>query len=68
MSQRKRFTVEGSGEFPFDMLRFDACFPASMSDSEELERTDARSIELETLSPTSPTPERWRAFRWTVRT
>jgi hypothetical protein len=29
MSKYYRFTVEGSGEFPWDMLRYDSCFPIS---------------------------------------
>ena len=26
------FAVEGKGEFPFDMLRYDVCFPATQND------------------------------------
>jgi hypothetical protein len=27
------FTVEGAGSFPIDMLRYDACYPATEQDS-----------------------------------
>jgi hypothetical protein len=29
MAKFYRFTVEGSGSFPVDMLRYDGCYPAS---------------------------------------
>lgn len=32
------FTVEGQARFPFDMLRYDACWPKSPDDVAVLER------------------------------
>jgi hypothetical protein len=32
------FAVKGRGEFPFDMLRYDACFPATGDDVSMLEK------------------------------
>ncbi len=31
-----RFTVEGTGQFPFDMLRYDACFPLNENEANSL--------------------------------
>ena len=64
------FTVEGSGEFPADMLRYDHCWPASEADSRLLENPiykpgrTRRVINLRGL--TGPTPGRWASFGWTV--
>ena len=33
--------VEGTGEFPFDMLRYDACFPTTSEDAAAMELIDA---------------------------
>lgn len=64
----KDFQVRGSGEFPLDMLRYDACWPATEMDSataSDHER-DRRRVNLRTASPNSPTPERWESFGWKV--
>ncbi len=72
MSKTKlvRFTVEGVGVFPFDMLRYDGCYPVGhgdvrimthISSSEEPKR-----VELESFSAASPTPARWESFGWRV--
>lgn len=72
-----RFTVRGSGEFPFDMLRYDACHPRHESEARGLGRTYANgkaptepvSVELESRGRPSnwwPTAARWQSFGWTV--
>lgn len=70
-----RFTVEGSGEFPFDMLRYDRCFPASESDAGKMPRphqgSSRRIIELIAVDHDgnnrfAPTIGRWESFRWKV--
>jgi hypothetical protein len=61
------FTVEGSGTFPFDMLRYDICWPASEPDSYRLDNgrmTNKRHVKLKGLKP--PTFARWTSFGWTV--
>lgn len=63
------FTVSGRGEFPFDMLRYDHCWPANEAQSGKLTRTtgpleSAREITLRGL--TGPTAARWRSFNWEV--
>jgi hypothetical protein len=70
---RKKFTVEGSGVFPFDMLRYDACWPRSeATDSLALqaglygEGAPKRQVTLLTDSVSSPTIRRWESFTWRV--
>lgn len=66
------FTVEGDFVFPFDMLRYDRCWPKT-------EATDVpnigihntrvtlpkRQVTLVGLNP--PTYKRWESFGWPVR-
>lgn len=72
---RKRFTVEGSGVFPFDMLRYDACWPESEArdsyklDAQRLQDKEAfgrRQVTLLTDSLHAPTHGRWQSFTWRV--
>jgi len=68
-----RFVVEGTGEFPFDMLRSDQCWPASNAGDNiqklaphhrsEMLRTK-RQITLCSIS--EPTEGRWASFQWPV--
>lgn len=73
-----RFTVEGSGEFPFDMLRYDECFPRHESEARGLARTYANGkadINRHTVELVSrgrarhwlPNVGRWRSFGWEVK-
>jgi hypothetical protein len=73
--KRRRFTVRGSGSFPFDMLRYDQCWPESESrDSWKLDVTpmtdeyygQRREVTLLTDSPYAPTVDRWKSFTWEV--
>lgn len=72
-----RFTVRGSGEFPFDMLRYDACHPRHENEARGLGRTYVRGdapverheVELESCGRPlhwEPTAARWQSFGWTV--
>jgi len=61
--------VTGSGSFPFDMLRYDACFPAfeaQISLFEKYSNIKRRSIVVGRwrCQPGEWTPERWRSFTW----
>jgi hypothetical protein len=61
------FTVEGSGEFPFDMLRYDSCWPKSEGhDSGQLSHHahGKRRVVLVTCYEGAPTPGRWESFNW----
>lgn len=67
-----RFTyiVEGSGQFPFDMLRYDQAFPTSENDSYLLTETGQRRISLSSdflLCAESSSKLRWSSFNWTVK-
>lgn len=64
-----RFVVEGSGEFPIDMLRYDSCFPSKESESRGIasDRRDLRRVTLEHRgSGQAPTIGRWKSFLWNV--
>jgi len=71
----KRFSVEGSGEFPLDMLRFDRCWPSGAGDAAQIgahygmadpEAVRARTVALETAEKYAPNRQRWLSFRWRV--
>lgn len=67
--------VTGKGQFPFDMLRYDSCWPRSeMSDSSKLainrhdgERYFKESRTVHLLSYHPFTPVRWQSFGWTCK-
>lgn len=60
------FIVEGSGEFPYDMLRYDLCWPDSETQTHYLtaSRMGVRQVKLTGLR--EPTEGRWASFRWRV--
>lgn len=69
------FTVAGSGEFPFDMLRYDCAWPATSADANKVgmecrdvrARDSRRVINLLCLhSWRRPTIGRWESFGWRV--
>lgn len=61
------YAVVGTGEFPFDMLRYDQAFPNTGDDAGLIAATrciDSVEITLRSIKP--PTVERWKSFGWTV--
>lgn len=66
------FTVEGRGVFPFDMLRYDECWPVGgavnlgerATDAEGKERK--RRVKLRTHQAGAPNVARWESFGWKV--
>lgn len=69
------FTVRGEGAFPFDMLRYDSCWPATENDAATMERamrprtrSTAYEVALSTASPNAPSVPRWESFGWEVVT
>lgn len=59
----REITVQGQGEFPFDMLRYDQCFPANESESYKLRGREFRSIKLiQRAKAHNPGKERWAFF------
>lgn len=69
----RKFTVEGKGRFPYDMLRYDSCFPSSPEDVAGLDpnNKDRRSVTLysyRTSANWQPTTGRWSNFLWAACT
>lgn len=65
-----KFSVCGVGRFPIDMLRYDACYPASEQDSAMIDDIrEPRVIELVAVHHSkafTPTVARWGSFCWRV--
>lgn len=68
-----RFTVEGTGPFPTDMLRYDSCWPEKENEARSLVDPDPdyskpRTIHLRraSLNGNGPTILRWNSFGWRV--
>lgn len=61
--------VQGTGEFPYDMLRYDACCPHTESDTHRLSRMPGmRHVTLRrySVSGTPATERRWLSFGWQI--
>ena len=61
----KTFYVCGRGDFPYDMLRWDECWPADPASASKLGITynrDQRVVKL--FSYKEPTRDRWSSFTW----
>jgi len=66
----KTYVVEGSGSFPYDMLRYDRSYPATENDSALLERGGYRSVTLVSNSEYAgkdSSATRWSSFCWSVK-
>ena len=66
-----RFTVEGSGHFPHDMLRYDGCWPSTGEDVVSMDFEEdgmRRRVTLTTIGhkDRTATVDRWRSFGWNV--
>ncbi len=65
-----KFTVEGRGRFPYDMLRYDRCFPASSADSSMIDPGWGKELIREVTLRTDqgkhfqPAAKRWESFGW----
>ena len=62
--------VEGKGVFPFDMLRYDKCYPVFESEATMMRHDsfpyDRKSqVTLKTKND-SVTPRRWQSFLWNI--
>lgn len=64
------FEVTGSGGFPFDMLRYDSCFPYSQADVSKITSVKTqRTVKLArrySNKNEQVTRDRWRSFNWHV--
>ena len=78
MKYLQEFIVVGIGQFPFDMLRYDSCWPAdqesaiclSCSDEDHPDFFKAREVRLmryvsEKKEP--PARARWASFGWRIK-
>lgn len=65
-----RYTVEGAGDFPWDMLRHDESFPESVTDAGLMaDITARRQVTLKHVGDRKwwiPTMDRWNSFNWNV--
>ena len=62
------FTVMGKGRFPFDMLRYDQCFPCDgiSVHNTEADTVAVRSVKLISIASSGITSLRWASFNWYV--
>lgn len=65
------FTVIGKGNFPFEMLAADRCFPATEGDARKIMLSaptvaPEQSICLCSTLIVDPRAARWREFNWPV--
>lgn len=63
------YTVEGTGIFPFDMLRYDSAWPQHETDSGLIEASTRRSgglLRVHLTGLRKPTDRRWESFGWKV--
>jgi hypothetical protein len=61
------YFVTGSGQFPFDMLRFDECWPADSVSANAMApdwASGKRSVKMRGYK--EPTIGRWNSFTWAV--
>lgn len=69
--ERKYYVVEGSGMFPYDMLRYDHSWPHSETyDSHKLAEDYGSGMRRVMLASdqqgTCPNLDRWKSFTWKV--
>lgn len=60
------FEVSGAGQFPFDMLRYDSCWPRRQTDVLDMTSARAGQRTVSLLGLSAPTVARWESFGWTV--
>jgi hypothetical protein len=67
MPKLHTFIVEGNYQFPFDMLRYDQCWPHTSQDSKGIHSGDPYIARRVILTGTKlPTVARWESFGWKV--
>lgn len=70
---RYEFKVVGYGQFPVDMLRYDACWPKDEGNDsfnigaswDRFSKATTREITL--IGVKQPTEARWKSFGWKVK-
>ena len=75
IGQRQRITVIGNVPFPIDMLRYDACYPDTETDSygitasfeaRNFEARNGRMVRVSVIMIHDPTEGRWMSFGWRI--
>lgn len=64
-----QYIVEGVGEFPIDMLRYDCACPETEVESSAITNyREKRRVKLRAYqsAPNGPEIDRWKSFAWTV--
>lgn len=61
---RYRYVVEGNGQFPIDMLRYDSAVPYDQEAVSYMMASGRRKVMLQSYS--APSPERWASFGWRI--
>jgi hypothetical protein len=60
------FDVSGRGRFPYDMLRYDRCWPTREFETPKLSGYSAENITIGMAGYSMPTVDRWKSFGWLV--
>jgi hypothetical protein len=60
------FEVEGEGNFPTDMLRYDRCWPESTEDASKFFPNGERRV-VRLIGFNQPNIARWASFLWRVK-
>ena len=67
MARHYRFEVRGSGEFPWDMLRYDRVYPTTEPAPDRYAEADKwKLIRTVKVEGQGCTPDRWASFGWKV--
>lgn len=70
IKQLQVFSVEGTGHFPIDMLRYDQCWPMESDDAVMIKRTfrpgHRGPVALALVGLDKPEEGRWQSFGWQV--
>ena len=62
-----QFVVEGKGQFPTDMLRYDNCYPVIETEANKMRSHSIESYQVTLRTEKAYiTPERWNSFLWVV--
>lgn len=69
MKYYQTFKVSGGGCFPFDMLRYDSCWPNTQDDVDKMLSVGFRAVGMAHRvysKDFGPTIDRWASFGWDV--
>jgi hypothetical protein len=62
-----RYKVQGTGDFPWDMLRYDRVYPLSDPSPSRMDTYEAWSeVRTVEVQGAACTPARWASFLWSV--